>query len=127
TMAGLSCLAVEVDPSRIEKRLATRYVDVRVDDLDAALARLEAARKEGRALSVALCGNAAEVYPELVRRKIVPDLVTEQTAAHDPLTGYIPIGLTLEEAAELRREDPDGYVERAKAGMAEEVNAMLAM
>jgi urocanate hydratase len=127
TMAGMSCLAVEVDPSRIEKRLATRYVDVRVDDLDAALAQLEAAGKEGRAVSIALCGNAAEVYPELVRRKVVPDLVTEQTAAHDPLNGYIPLGLTLEEAAELRAEDPPGYVERAKASMAEEVTAMLWM
>ncbi len=127
TMAGMSCLAVEVDPSRIEKRLATRYVDVRVDDLDAALAQLEAARKEGRAVSIALCANAAEVYPELVRRKVVPDLVTEQTAAHDPLNGYIPLGLSLEEAAELRAEDAAGYVERAKASMAEEVSAMLWM
>ncbi len=127
TMAGLSCLAVEVDPSRIEKRLATRYVDGRTDDLDEALARIEAARKEGRAVSVALCANAAEVYPELVRRKILPDLVTEQTAAHDPLNGYIPLGLSLEEAAALREEDAAGYVERAKASMAEEVTAMLAM
>jgi urocanate hydratase len=127
TMAGLSCLAVEVDASRIEKRLATRYVDVRVDDLDRALGTLDAAKKEGRAISVALCGNAAEVYPELVRRKIVPDLVTEQTAAHDPLNGYIPLGLTLEEAADLRAEDPAGYVERATASMAEEVTAMLWM
>jgi urocanate hydratase len=127
TMAGLSCLAVEVDPSRIEKRLATRYVDERIDDLDAALARIDTARKEGRAVSVALCANAAEVYPELVRRKILPDLVTEQTAAHDPLNGYIPLGLSLEEAAALRAEDETGYVERAKASMAEEVTAMLAM
>jgi urocanate hydratase len=126
-MAGLSCLAVEVDPSRVEKRLATRYVDGRTDDLDEALARIEEARKEGRAVSVALCANAAEVYPELVRRKILPDLVTEQTAAHDPLTGYIPLGLSLEEAAALREEDAAGYVERAKASMAEEVTAMLAM
>jgi urocanate hydratase len=127
TMAGMSCLAVEVDPSRIEKRLATLYVDVRIDDLDRALARIDAAAKEGRAVSVALCGNAAEVYPELVRRGVAPDLVTEQTAAHDPLNGYIPLGLALQEAAELRSEDPSGYVERAKASMAEEVSAMLAM
>jgi urocanate hydratase len=127
TMAGISCLAVEVDPSRIEKRLATRYVDVRIDDLDAALARLEAARGEDRPVSIAMCANAAEVFPELVRRKIVPDLVTEQTAAHDPLNGYIPLGLSLQEAAELRAEDPAGYVERAKASMAEEVTAMLWM
>jgi len=127
TMAGLSCLAIEVDPARIEKRLATRYVDERVDDLDAALARLDTARKDGRPVSVAVCANAAEVYPELVRRKVVPDLVTEQTAAHDPLNGYIPLGLTLQEAADLRAEDAAGYVERAKASMAEEVTAMLWM
>jgi urocanate hydratase len=127
TMAGMSCLAVEVDPSRIEKRLATRYVDVAVDDLDAALEHIEASRKEGRALSVALLGNAAEIYPELVRRNVLPDLVTEQTAAHDPLNGYIPLGLTLAEAAELRAEDAAGYVERAQASMAEEVSAMLTM
>ncbi len=127
TMAGMCCLAVEVDPSRIQKRLDSRYVDVRVDDLDEALARIEASRKEGRAISIALCANAGEIYPELVRRKITPDLVTEQTSAHDPLNGYVPSGFTLEEAAELRAEDPEGYVERAKGSMAEEVDAMLAM
>ena len=127
TMAGLSCLAVEVDPSRIQKRLDTRYVDERAADLDAALARMDRAAKEGRPVSVALEGNAAEVYPELVRRGITPDLVTEQTAAHDPLVGYVPVGFTLEEAAALRAEDPEGYVEKAKASMAEEVEAMLAM
>jgi urocanate hydratase len=126
TMAGMSCLAVEVDPARIEKRLETRYVDERIDDLDAALARIEQAKGEGRPVSVALCANAAEIYPELVRRGVVPDLVTEQTSAHDPLHGYVPAGLTLAEAAELRREDPAGYVERAKASMAEEIEAMLA-
>jgi urocanate hydratase len=127
TMAGLSCLAVEVDPSRIERRLATRYVDAREDDLEIALERIHAARGEGRAISIALCANAAEVYPELVRRGIVPSIVTEQTAAHDPLNGYIPLGLSLNEAAELRAEDPAGYIERAKASMAEEVTAMLWM
>jgi urocanate hydratase len=127
TMAGLSCLAIEVDKSRIEKRLATKYVDARASSLDEALKMIESAKQEERAISVALEANAGEIYPELVRRGIIPDLVTEQTAAHDPLTGYIPIGLTLDEAAELRKEDPAGYVERAKAGMAEEVTAMLAM
>ena len=127
TMSGLSCLAVEVDPSRIEKRLATRYVDAQARDLDEALDRIEGARKAGKPISLALLGNAAEIYPELVSRGVVPSLVTEQTAAHDPLNGYIPLGLTLEEAAELRREDAEGYVERAKASMAEEVTAMLAM
>ncbi len=126
TMAGLSCLAIEVDPSRIAKRLETRYLDERIDDLDAALARIDRAKKEGKPVSVGVCANAAEIYPELVRRGVVPDLVTEQTSAHDPLNGYIPAGLTLAEAAELRSEDADGYVERAKASMAEEVDAMLA-
>jgi urocanate hydratase len=125
TMAGLSCLAVEVDASRIERRLAGGYLDVRIDDLDEALGRLAAA--DGRPVGIGLWGNAAEIYPELVRRGIVPDLVTEQTAAHDPLRGYVPLGLSLDEAAELRAEDPDGYVERAKASMAEEVTAMLWM
>jgi urocanate hydratase len=127
TMAGLSCLAVEVDPTRIQKRLDTRYVDERIDDLDQALARIERAKKEDKAVSIGLCANAAEIFPELVKRGITPDLVTEQTAAHDPLIGYIPMGFLLEEAAELRREDPDAYVEKAKASMAEEVDAMLAM
>jgi urocanate hydratase len=127
TMAGLSCLAVEVDPTRIQKRLDTRYVDERIDDLDKALARIERAKKEGKPVSIGLCGNAAEIFPELVKRGITPDLVTEQTAAHDPLVGYIPMGFTLDEAAELRKEDPEAYVEKAKASMAEEVDAMLAM
>jgi urocanate hydratase len=126
TMAGMSCLGVEVDPSRIAKRLETRYLDERIDDLDAALARIERARKDGTPVSIGMCANAAEVYPELVRRGVVPDLVTEQTSAHDPLYGYVPAGLSLAEAAQLRKEDPEGYVERAKASMAEEVEAMLA-
>ncbi len=127
TMAGLSCLAVEVDPSRIAKRLETRYLDERIDDLDRALARIEEAGKSGRPVSIGLCANAAEIYPEIVRRGVVPDLLTEQTSAHDPLNGYIPNGFSLEEAAELRKEDPEGYVERSKASMAEEVEAMLVL
>ncbi|MBN9163047.1 MAG: urocanate hydratase [Myxococcales bacterium 68-20] len=127
TMAGLSCIAVEIDPSRIQKRLDTRYVDERADSLDEALARLEKAKQEDRPVSIGLCANAADIYPELVERGIIPDLVTEQTAAHDPLVGYIPLGFNLDEAAELRREDPEGYVEKAKASMAEEIEAMLAM
>ena len=127
TMAGLSCLAVEVDPARIERRLATRYVDVRIDDLDAALAHIEAEARSGRAVSVALCGNAADVYPEIVRRGLLPDVVTEQTAAHDPLNGYVPPGFSLDEAAALRARDPADYIERAKAGMAAEVVAMVTL
>jgi len=126
TMAGLSCLAVEVDPSRIQKRVDTRYVDERIDDLDRALSRIDRAVQEDKPVSVALLGNAAEIYPELVKRGIIPDFVTEQTSAHDPLNGYIPLGFTLREAADLRSEDPEGYVERAKASMAEELDAMLA-
>jgi urocanate hydratase len=126
TMAGLSCLAIEVDPARIAKRLETGYVDERIDDLDAALRRLDEAKKQGRAVSIGLSANAADVYPELARRGVVPDLVTEQTSAHDPLGGYIPQGVTLAQAAELRRTDPQGYVARAKASMAREVEAMLA-
>jgi len=125
TMAGMSCLAVEVDPARIQKRLDTGYVDERIDDLDVALRRLAEAAKAERPVSIALCGNAAEIYPKLLRREVIPDLVTEQTSAHDPLVGYIPNGFTLAEAAELRAEDPEGYVARAKASMAEEVEAML--
>jgi urocanate hydratase len=126
-MAGISCLAVEVDPDRIAKRLATRYVDARIDDLDEALAAVEASCRSGEPRSIALCANAAEIYPALVERRTTPDLVTEQTAAHDPLRGYIPIGLTLEEAAELRAGDPEGYIDRAKGSMTIEVDAMLAM
>src|SRR5208282_2704311 len=81
----------------------------------------------GRPRSIAVCANAADVYPELVRRGITPDLVTEQTAAHDPLIGYVPPGLTLDEAAKLRERDPQGYIERAKKGMRAEVEAMLEM
>jgi urocanate hydratase len=127
TMAGMSCLAIEIDPARIQKRLDGRYLDERIDDLDKALARIERARKEERPVSIGLCANAADIYPELVKKGVVPDLVTEQTAAHDPLIGYIPLGFTLEEAADLRKEDPEGYIEKAKASMAEEVDAMLAM
>ncbi|MBL9026439.1 MAG: urocanate hydratase [Myxococcales bacterium] len=126
-MAGVACLAIEIDPDRIEKRLKTRYLDARIDDLDEALRFVEASAKEGKPKSVGVCANAADIYPELVRRGIVPPLVTEQTAAHDPLVGYVPQGLSLAEAAELRKKDPAGYVERAKAGMKLEVEAMLAM
>jgi urocanate hydratase len=126
-MAGVACLGVEIDPTRIEKRLKTRYVDERIDDLDKALAAVKASVEKGDARSIAMCANAADVFPELVRRGITPDLVTEQTAAHDPLNGYVPQGLSLAEAAELRARDPQGYIARAKAGMKLEVDAMLEM
>src|SRR5688572_3396790 len=126
-MAGISCLAIEVDPDRIAKRLGTRYVDKRIDDLDAALSAVRAASARGEARSIAVCANAAEVYPRLVQSGVIPDLVTEQTAAHDPLRGYIPVGVSLSEAAALRASDPREYMARAKASMALEVEAMLAM
>ncbi|MEZ4309821.1 MAG: urocanate hydratase [Polyangiaceae bacterium] len=127
TMAGMSCLGVEIDPARIEKRIATRYVDARIDDLDQALAAVKESAAKGEPKSIAMCANAADIYPELVKRGIVPDLVTEQTAAHDPLVGYIPQGLSLAEAAALRAADPKAYIERAKRSMRVEVEAMLAM
>jgi urocanate hydratase len=127
TMAGLSCLGVDVDQTRIEKRIATRYVDELALTLDAALKRIEEATKEGRAISVGLVGNAADVYPELVRRGITPDLVTEQTSAHDPLNGYVPKGYSHEQAAAFRKRDPKAYVVAAKESMADELYAMLAM
>ncbi len=127
TMAGLSCLAVEIDPTRIERRLATRYVDKRIDNIDEALAAIDASLEKGTPVSIALCGNAADVFPELVRRGIVPDLVTEQTSAHDPLKGYIPQGLSMGDATVLRANNPKDYVLRAKQSMRTEVEAMLEM
>jgi urocanate hydratase len=126
TMAGASMLVVECDPARIERRLATRYLDRRADSLDEALALVNAACTRGEALSVGLLGNAAEVFPELVRRGVRPDIVTDQTSAHDPRNGYLPAGWTIEEAAERRRSDPTAVERAARGSMAEHVRAMLA-
>src|SRR5262249_903266 len=112
TMCGGTALCVEVDLQRIERRIRGRYLDERAADLDDALARLGAARRERRALSIGLAGNAAEILPELVRRGVEVDVVTDQTSAHDPLNGYIPAGLTLEQAHAPRRSDPDEYPRR---------------
>lgn len=125
TMAGFSMLACDVDESRIDFRLRTRYVDEKATDLDDALARLENAKNEGRAVSVGLLANAADVYAELVARGITPDVVTDQTSAHDPLNGYLPQGWTLEQAAKMREDDPQAVVKAAKASMAVQVRAML--
>jgi urocanate hydratase len=125
TLAGAAILCVEVDPSRIERRLETRYLDEAADSLDDALARVRAAAAEGRALSVGVLGNAADVVPELARRGEHFDLVTDQTAAHDPLTGYVPNGMSLEEANALRSSDPDEYLRRARAAIAEHVRGLL--
>ena len=126
TMAGASMLAVECDSERIRKRLETGYLDEMVTDLDAAMERMEWARANGKALSVGLLGNAAEVFPDLVARGARPDLVTDQTSAHDPLNGYLPAGWTLEQAVEMRARDPKAVVAAAKASMAVQVRAMLA-
>jgi urocanate hydratase len=125
TMAGAAVLCVEVDPSRIERRLASRYLDEATDSLDDAVERVLAAARGGRALSVGFEGNAAEVVPELAGRGVHFDLVTDQTAAHDPLNGYVPSGLSVEEAAELRSADPDDYLRRASESISRHVLGLL--
>jgi urocanate hydratase len=125
TLAGAAILCVEVDPARIERRLETRYLDEATESLDDALTRVRDAARERRALSVGLLGNAADVIPELARRGEHFDLVTDQTAAHDPLTGYVPNGMTLNEADALRSADPDEYLRRARAAIAEHVRGLL--
>lgn len=125
TMNEGVALIVEVDPQRIRRRLDTRYVDTVAGDLDEALLRAEKARRNGQALSIALPGNAAEILPELVKRGITPDVLTDQTSAHDELNGYVPHGIPYEEALRLRRENPGDYIRRAYASMAAHVEAML--
>ena len=127
TMLGAAFLGVEVDPARIAKRVATGYCDRQTESLEEALSWLDEARSARRPLSVGLVGNAAEVMPDLVRRGVVPDVLTDQTSAHDTLNGYIPAGLTLGEAAELRRRDPVDYVSRASESIATHVRALLAL
>jgi urocanate hydratase len=124
-MAGASCLAVECQPSRIEMRLRTRYLDKQARTLDEALAMIEAAHKEGKPVSVGLLGNAVDVFPEVVRRGIRPDAVTDQTSAHDPVNGYLTKGWTLADWQERRESDPKAVARAARASMAEHVRAML--
>jgi len=127
TMNGGVCLDVEVDRSRIQKRLDTGYCDTMADDLDEALELVAEAVKERRPLSVGLVGNCADTHPAMVERGLVPDVVTDQTSAHDALAGYVPAGVTLEEALELRGSDPDTYVEMSMRSMADHCRAILAM
>jgi urocanate hydratase len=125
TLAGAAILCVEVDPQRIQRRVDTGYLDRDTDSLDEAVSLVREAAADGRALSVGLLGNAAEVVPALVERGETFDLVTDQTAAHDPLNGYIPVGLSVDEAAELRARDPDAYLHRARESIARHVEALL--
>jgi urocanate hydratase len=125
TMNGGVAICVEVDPTRIQRRLDTRYLDVAANSLDEALRLADDAVRDRRPLSIGLLGNAAEIIPQLAAMGRVPDLLTDQTSAHDPLRGYIPLGLSLEEAAALRQSDPEGYVKRAFESMATHVRGML--
>src|SRR5579859_5364349 len=127
TMNEGVCLAVEVDPQHIQRRLETGYCDEMASTLDEALNQVREACDQGQPLSIGLIGNAAEIYPELVRRGITPDLVTDQTSAHDALNGYIPAGLSLEEADDLRKRDPQAYIQRSQESMVNHVRAMLEM
>jgi len=127
TMAGAVFLGIDVDPARIQKRLEGRYLDELAPNLDVALAKVAQAKAERRAWSIGLVGNTAEVLPELLRRGVIPDLLTDQTSAHDPLNGYVPMGMSLAEAAALRVSDPQTYVRRSHTTMAAHVEAMVAL
>jgi urocanate hydratase len=126
TMAGASMLAIECDLTRIEKRLQTRYLDKRAESLDEALAMIDESKRTKTPVSVGVVGNAAEIVPELLRRGVRPDAVTDQTSAHDPVNGYLPAGWTLEQWREQRERDPNGVAEAAKQSMVAHVEAMLA-
>jgi len=127
TMNGAAALVIEVDRHRIERRLETRYLDAATANLDEALQTLASWQRDKVARSIGLEGNAADVLPELVRRDVVPDVLTDQTSAHDALNGYVPGGMTLAEAMRLRERDPDAYIERSLASMGRHVDAMLAL
>ncbi|WP_088066815.1 urocanate hydratase [Gottfriedia luciferensis] len=127
TMNGGVCIGIDVDETRIDRRIETRYTDVKTDSLDEAIRLAEEAKKEGKALSIGLIGNASDILPEMIARNFIPDVLTDQTSAHDPLNGYTPSGMSLEEAAELRASNPEVYIARSKASMATHVKAMLEM
>jgi urocanate hydratase len=125
TMNGAACLGIDVDPERIKRRVKTGYCDVMVTNLDEALRILKNAVRKREAVSVGLVGNCADVIPELARRGVVPDVLTDQTSAHDPLNGYVPNGMSLDAAIVLRKKNPDEYKKRSMAAMAEHVKGML--
>src|SRR5271157_689996 len=125
TLNGGAFLGIEVDPERIKRRIRTGYCDICVNSLDEAVRILKNAVRQKQAVSVGLVGNCADVIPELARRGLVPDLLTDQTSAHDPLNGYVPSGLSLEEAAELRLKNPEDYLKRSYESIARHVTGML--
>ncbi|MDM8102367.1 MULTISPECIES: urocanate hydratase [Oceanobacillus] len=127
TLNGGVCIAIEVDQHRINRRIETKYLDTYTDDLDEAIRLANEARSEKKALSIGLLGNAAELLPKMIEKGLIPDVLTDQTSAHDPLNGYIPEGFSLEKAADLRGKDEAAYMKLSKASMAKHVEAMLEM
>src|SRR5699024_2858447 len=127
TMADGVCIAIEVDQSRIDRRLETNYVDTQAADLDDAIRLAEEAKEKGEALSIGLLGNAAEVLPQMIAKGFIPDVLTDQTSAHDPVNGYTPAGMTLAETADLRKSDPEKLENLAKQSIVTHVEAMLEM
>ncbi len=125
TMNGAACLGIEVDRKRIEKRIETGYVDVMSTDLEEALKLVMEAKEKKKALSVGLLGNAGEILPQILQKGIIPDVLTDQTSAHDTLNGYVPMGMTFEEALKLRESDPDTYIAKSRHTIVEHVKAML--
>ncbi|ASS92718.1 urocanate hydratase [Peribacillus simplex] len=127
TMNGGVCIGIDVDETRIDRRIETRYTDVKTDSLDEAIRLAKEAKLAGKALSIGLIGNASDILPEMIARNFIPDVLTDQTSAHDPLNGYTPSGLSMVEAAELRNANPEEYIKLSKASMAKHVRAMLEM
>lgn len=127
TMNGGVCIGIDVDESRIDRRIETRYTDVKTDSLDKAIEMAKNAKLAGQALSIGLIGNAADLLPEMIAKGFIPDIVTDQTSAHDPLNGYIPSKMSLVEAAKLRADNAEEYVKKSKASMAQHVQSMLDM
>ncbi|WP_106496341.1 urocanate hydratase [Lentibacillus sp. Marseille-P4043] len=121
------CIAIEVDQHRIDRRLETNYLDTQTDSLDEAIKLAKEARNEGKARSIGLLGNAAELLPKMIEKGFIPDVLTDQTSSHDPLNGYVPVNMSLSEAADLRKKDPDNYLKRSKQSIARHVEAMLTM
>ncbi|MFF5398391.1 urocanate hydratase [Peribacillus butanolivorans] len=127
TMNGGVCIGIDVDETRIDRRIETRYTDVKTDSLEEAIRLAIEAKQAGKALSIGLIGNASDILPEMIARNFIPDVLTDQTSAHDPLNGYTPSCMSFEAAAELRKSNPEEYVKRSKASMAKHVRAMLEM